>query len=266
MTPKTICSSAAGVLRDEWYNIITMDTAMQLIRCKDEVFIKPTVDSGSGKGCRLFRLTDSQTLKSVQDYMISMGDDYVVQEKVICHKYIRDIYSGSVNTFRIITYRWMKNGNPFITHMPVIMRIGRSGNFLDNAHAGGMFIAVSEEGHLHKTAFTEFGDIFVRHPDSHVVFEGYKIEGFKEMVKADERLAAALPQVGVVNWDFTINQEGQPVLIEANCLDGSIWLIEVAHGIGAFKENTVDVLKWLNVMKKLPDSKRHCYRYGRGMM
>ena len=71
-----------------------------------------------------------------------------------------------------------------------------------------------------------------------------------------------LPQVGVVNWDFTINSEGLPVLVEANCVDGSIWLIEIAHGVGGFKENTESVLKWIALQKKLNIDERKKYPYG----
>ena len=111
-----------------------------------------------------------------------------------------------------MTYIWKGQ----IDVVPVVMRIGRNGNYLDNAHAGGMFIALDKDGTLHKHAFTEFREVFLRHPDTHLRFEGYQIPLLPKVVEAAQRMHTAIPQLGVVNWDFTIDEEGNPVLIEAN--------------------------------------------------
>ena len=261
-TPGIVCSCAAGMLRDSNYNLITMDVALELILDAGAVFIKPTVDSGSGKGCKLYSSIDPTIIEEIKNYLFLLKGEYVVQNVIRCHDSIRKIYSESVNTFRVITYRWIKEGKPFVTHMPVIMRIGCGRNYLDNAHAGGMFIGVEDNGELHKIAFTEFGKKYNMHPDTDLVFEGYCIENFDKVIVAAEKMACALPQVGVVNWDFTINSEGLPVLVEANCVDGSIWLIEIAHGVGGFKENTESVLKWIALQKKLNIDERKQYPYG----
>ena len=44
--------------------------------------------------------------------------------------------------------------------------------------------------------------------------EGYKIENFERLISAAEKMHYAIPQIGVINWDFTLNEEGEPVLIE----------------------------------------------------
>ena len=68
-----------------------------------------------------------------------------------------------------------------------------------------------------------------------------------------------VPQLGVVNWDFTIDQEGDPILIEANCHDGSVWLPQMAHGAGAFGDKTAEVLSWLRFMNRLKPHQRKPY-------
>ncbi|MBO7303945.1 MAG: hypothetical protein J6V09_01820 [Clostridia bacterium] len=73
----------------------------------------------------------------------------------------------------------------------------------------------------------------------------------------------AIPQAAVVNWDFTINEDGEPVLIEANMKNdtqaGSIWLPQMAHGKGAFGENTAKVLQYIRRAKKMSFTKRKNY-------
>ena len=49
------------------------------------------------------------------------------------------------------------------------------------------------------------------------------------MIETAERMHRSIPQLGVVNWDFTLDEDGTPLLIEANVLGGSIWLFEIAY-------------------------------------
>ena len=127
----------------------------------------------------------------------------MLQERIQCHKDIAAIYPGSVNTFRIMTYRWK---DQFFT-CPVIMRIGQGGSYLDNAHAGGMFIGINADGTLNKTAFTEWKKEFTKHPDTGLEFHGYRIPLFPKVIDAAKKMHDTMPQIGVANWDFTLDRE-----------------------------------------------------------
>lgn len=201
---------------------------------------------------------DSVSGETVDDLLKHIGNNYVVQERLVCHSSIQKIYSHSVNTFRVITYRWKDR----IYTMPVIMRIGRGNSTIDNAHAGGMFIAVNDDGTLHKTAFTEFRDTFDAHPDTNLIFDRYRIDNFDKILAAALHLHSLVPQLGVYNWDFTINSDGDPVLIEANTEAGSIWMAQMSHGCGVFGDLTSDVLSWTGKMKRLKKSKRKEFAFG----
>lgn len=259
-TPQTIFSCVNGLLRNHENNFISRKQALSLL-AERAVFVKPTIGSHSGIGCMIIEGGGDKDKRSGKklDYIFrQLGKNYIVQECITCHSSIRKIYAQSVNTFRVITYIW--HGS--IEHMPVIMRIGQGGAYLDNAHAGGMFIAISDDGILHKNAFTEFCKSYSAHPDSGVVFEGYRIEHFSRVLEAAKKMHQAIPQVGCINWDFTINEQGIPVLIEGNMRGGSIWLIEMAHGCGAFGKNTPEVLRWLRLCKKVSPAERDNFAYG----
>jgi hypothetical protein len=256
-----VCSSA-GIIRDKNYAEISILDAVKILNNIGEVFIKPTVDSCSGEGCQVANFEDGVETKSnmaLQEYLTQLGTDWVIQKRIRCSESIRKIYPYSVNTFRVITYRW----RGAICSMPVIMRIGRNGNYLDNAHAGGMFIAVDDDGTLHDRAFTEFKEEFTKHPDTGVVFENYKIENFQKVLEAAKRMSSMVPQVGCINWDFTIDDAGEPLLLEGNMKFGGIWLIEMAHGVAPFGERTEEVLRWLGKMRKTKASERYKYLYGK---
>lgn len=251
-SPKTIVSCTNGILRDREFHFITPAMAKELVHRAGYSFLKPTVNSGSGKGCQILRPEDivhfnrNSIIVQSRDFQ-EVKNNFVIQELVICHESIKSIYPGSVNTFRVITYFWRGR----IEIMPVIIRIGHGGGYLDNAHQGGLFCAVHEDGTMGHIAMTEFNDKFTEHPSTHMVFSLHRIEYVSKVIEAAKRMHAAIPQLGVINWDFTIDSAGNPILIEANCKNGSIWLPQMAHGVGAFGEHTVDVLQWLRFMKKL---------------
>lgn len=260
--PETIISCTKGVFRNEQNRFIDKEEVLSILCDIGKVFIKPSVDTGSGVNCFVINVsggTDLVSGEKIEDIIKRMGTDFVVQKLIKCHKSITDIYSGSVNTFRVISYLW--NGE--VRLLPAIMRIGRGGNFVDNAHAGGMFIAVDDDGTLHKTAFTEFKDEYEFHPDTNLCYEGYKIELFPKVLSTAKRMHEIIPQIGVVNWDFTIDEEGNPVLIEINIFGGSIWLSQMAHGKGAFGEHTGEVLQWMAQMRKLSYLEKRKYAYGK---
>ena len=53
------------------------------------------------------------------------------------------------------------------------------------------------------------------------------------------------------------------MLIEGNMNGGGIWVIEMAHGTGAFGERTAEVLQWMSMIKRVPKAKREQYSFGK---
>lgn len=181
--PRMYLSCQAGIYKDAENKVLDFEKACSLISNIGVCFAKPSIGTDSGRGCEVYCLvngTDTKSGKTSDMILKDLGKDFTIQERLVCHESIRKIYDGSVNTFRIMTYRWKNQ----IIVAPIIMRIGRGGSYLDNAHAGGMFIALSDDGTLHKTAFTEFKEEFVEHPDSKLKFEGYRIPLLPNVVDA----------------------------------------------------------------------------------
>lgn len=245
-TPRVVCKMNNGILFDSNYNIIDRTELFELLKRENEVFIKPTVDTCSGFGCKVIDRCDLFNEAELNLLLDSYGKDFVIQEVVKCSTELASLNQTSVNTFRIITY--YLDGK--IYHMPIILRIGRNGNRLDNAHQGGIFIGVHDDGSLLAEAHSEFGEMFEAHPDSGVKFSGYTISGVSKIIDAAHKLQAMLPRVGCINWDFTLDKDINPVLIEANMRGGSIWLIQMAHGISGFGENTSAVLRFIRRMSE----------------
>lgn len=261
-TPAPIISVVKGAYRNSQNNVISRKEAQEILHDFGKAFIKPSVDTNSGQGCAIVDFADGidkESQKSIDELFDLMGKDFVVQELLTCHSSISALYSKSVNTFRVMTYRWKDS----IKTTPTTMRIGQGGAYLDNVHAGGMCIFIDNEGYLGDKAFTEFGDEYLEHPDTHILFNGYQILEFPKVLAAAKRLHEAIPQMGVIHWDFTINENGEPVLIEGNMVNTSVQLIQRPSGQSAFGEDTAEILQWVRLMKKTKKSKRAKYLYGK---
>lgn len=244
VVPKVYVRCANGILLDGEYNVILEDEAIDILKNIDAFFIKPSVGSSSGRGCRIIKKEEFLVIKDklFKEY----GKDFIIQEVLKNSEEIAKLNESSINTFRVITY--ILDGK--IYHMPLLLRIGRNGKFLDNAHQGGMFIGVSDEGYLDKCAHTEFNEKFLEHPDSKIVFEHYHISGVDKIIQIAHKLQGMIPHVGCINWDLTINDKNEVVLIEANMRGGSIWLVQMT-GKSGFGDNTARVLEVINNNKEL---------------
>lgn len=259
--PKAYVTCTYNLYRNCDNEFITKKEALHILKNIGPCFAKPTISSDSGRGCMLLNIENGinkDSNESLDNIFDKLGENFVIQEVIKSHKSLSKIYSKSVNTFRIITYRWKDE----ILTMPSVLRIGRNGNYLDNAHADGIFIALDADGTLHDTAFTEFNEKFCLHPNTKVKFANYKIDLFPITIVAAKKMHALIPQIGVINWDFTIDENGNPILIEANIMGGGIWLLQMAHGIGPFGDRTEEVLNWMNFMKKIKIEERYKYKFG----
>lgn len=248
--PKTIISCCKGIFRDTNCIYISREKAKEILSNIGKVFIKPSVDSSSGQGCRVanfYKGYDELTKDTIEDVFYSLGDNFIIQEIISCHDSIKKLHPESVNTFRVISYI---TSNKEIHHTPIIMRIGQGGNFVDNAHAGGLVIGVSDDGNLLNYATTEFNDKYYVHPTSGIIFEGYKIPLMGKLIEVSKLIHSMIPQIGCINFDFTIDNNGDIVLIETNLRGGSIWLPQIVWGCGAFGDDTEAILQFMREKKK----------------
>lgn len=238
--PELIGGYANGVYFDSYLKEQTKDSfAEQLCSmCGGEVIFKQTNDTDSGKGVQICDLRISERNEVEKIIEAYRGQAFVVQKLISQHSSLADIYPDSVNTFRIVTYIWKGK----IYHFPVALRLGRNGNRVDNAHAGGLFIGITDEGQFMDAAYTEFKDIFYTHPDTGYKFKGARIPYVPRLIAAAERMHMNALCLGIISWDLTMDSDGEVVLIEANTSGQTIWFPQMANGKAAFGDNTAEIL------------------------
>lgn len=193
---------------------VSKEDAAELCKNLGEVIIKPSLEL-KGTGVKVMHVKDGITDlngKSITEVFQQYKKDFLIQEVVHQHPLISALNPTSVNTLRIVTYR---SGMEVLLAYAVI-RIGRSGQVIDNQSAGGMSTKINPDGTLGKYAFGKAGDDMLEKTDSGVVLEGYKIPFYEKAVEKVKKLHYSLPLFDLVGWDISIDESGEPVLIEWN--------------------------------------------------
>lgn len=235
--PKTYILNASNVLYDSNRNIINKEKVITILSNIGRCLIKPTRDTSSGKNvtiCDFKNGIDVITQKSITEVLDKYSKNYIIQEVLNNSSELSKIYPNSLNTFRLITYIV----NDKIYHCPVVLRIGRGGKFVDNAHAGGLAIGVDDDGYLKKYAFSEYGEKFEVHPDTKTKFNNYKINDLNKMIKIAYSCHIRIPNLKILSWDMAINDKNEIILIEVNTFGESTWFTQYCNGKSLFGENT----------------------------
>lgn len=174
--PHTFGSCVKGRFRDGELQFVSREHLCQLLANIGDCVVKKTIDTSSGRDvqvCCFIEGKDCGTGYTVSEVLESFGKDFVVQEKIKQHHTLQQLNGTSVNTFRVITYYC--NDNVYVC--PIALRLGRSNANRDNIHYGGICIGVDGNGILHEEAYSEYGDRYRVHPDSHVKFAQYRVGG-----------------------------------------------------------------------------------------
>lgn len=248
--PKSILKCINGVYLNNDNERISLDEAVNLIESYNRIFIKSTIDTNSGISCKLCNFEngyDKNTKESIKDIILNYRNNFIVQEVVENHPSLSQFNPSSFNTFRVITYSLNKQ----IFHMPLVLRMGRKESFLDNAHAGGIFIGVQDDGTVLDFAVNEYGEKFSRHPDTNIEFKGIKIPYVSKIIEYSKQIHLLFPKIGCVHWDLSIDKNNDVILIEANMSSGGIWLPQMAHGKGPFGDNLKAILNQLRNKKHI---------------
>lgn len=193
---------------------LSKDGALEQCENLGEVIIKPSL-SYKGTGVRKLHIEDGKTdweEKSLNEVFNDYKNDFLIQEAVQQHERMSALNPTSVNTLRMATYR----SGMEVLLVYAVVRIGRKGQVIDNQSAGGISVAICPDGTLGKYAFGSAGDDMIEKTDTGIVLEGYAVPSYEKAVETVKRLHYSLPLFDLVGWDISIDEEGEPVLIEWN--------------------------------------------------
>ncbi|MDE5757203.1 MAG: hypothetical protein K2H85_01185, partial [Allobaculum sp.] len=231
--PKTLLRKMGGInLTENYIPIDLTNQQLTLVLIEyNRVIVKPTIDTSSGRGVKLFeRGSDNEFHLVNQDEVIltsefldgEYGNNYIIQECIEQSDFMAALNKDSVNTFRIGSYRSVEDNQPKILFVGI--RMGVKGSYVDNTHAGGAKIRVNMDGTLADYAVEGFGDIVETHNDINFKTHHLKVPNFDKIISFVKNLHLALPHMRLVAFDVMLDKNNEPKLIEYNISGFSTWL------------------------------------------
>lgn len=127
------------------------------------------------------------------------------------HKEMSRLYPDAVNTLRITVAR---EGDDTRV-MGRMCMLGAHGTDCSNWHYGGVSVNLKEDGTLDKYGYCKIDKKVTAHPDTGVVFEGYKIPYFDEAIELARFATKCFYGICSIGWDVVITDDG-PILLEGN--------------------------------------------------
>lgn len=243
--PKTIVRNINGYFFDD-SRPISKEEALERCSNLGSAIIKPSMIGMWGTGVRVFSTSDGMLSEkeTTEDLFNQFGKNYIVQNKVVQHDEMSRLNPTSLNTLRFLTYR---RGDEVVI-LYAVVRIGRKDKVVDNETAGGINADIDlNSGQIIDCAYGTPSEKRILSTDIGTVLKGFQIPSFSQAASIVKDLHKRLPYFHLVGWDFGIDQDGRPVMIEWNrCPD----LSQTAHG-PAFGELTEEIVRFA---KQQPDS------------
>lgn len=177
----------------------------------DKFVLKYVFDS-KGNSVYLIKMSEQKGEREFFEKVLNTGK--AILEELICQSDITAAFNkDSVNTIRIFTF-YTKHG--VVTHFAFI-KTGRSGRFVDNGGAGGIFAEIdTKTGVVSSDACDEMGNRYITHPDSDVRFRGFQLPEWDSAVAICKEAALLTPEVKYLGWDLAYTDDKGWVVVEVN--------------------------------------------------
>lgn len=177
---------------------------------KYSVIVKP-INGSLGNG--IYKITPSYT-NLEKDIIISriLKEKPLIEECISGCEELQLFHPNSLNTIRIVTI----NNGVSNSVLGAFFRMGRGGNIIDNAHAGGIFAPIDiKSGKIDAPGMDTFGNRYEHHPDSKKTIIGFQIPYWEQIMKLCIEAHDKCPNF-IVGWDVVINKNNDIEFIEAN--------------------------------------------------
>lgn len=236
--PKTIFRKEGLMYLDSNYRIISETQALH--KCLDKengVILKSSVNASAGAGIHKWS-PKKQTIDDLRRYM-QTHSHLICQELIMQHECLRQFNETCVNTIRMVTL--LLNGEVSVVTSAVIM--GGENATTNHLHSGGIVCGIHSNGNFYHTAFDSKLNEYKKHPNG-ILFESCKIHNYEKCIDLVKFLAPRFSRVSkLISWDVTINEKGEPLLIEPNLFKGGV--IQIASG-PVFGNRTEEILSHIN--------------------
>ena len=210
--PETLFKCMSGRYCLEDFTPISREDAVRLCQTEGRWFIKPTMDSFQGRNVRSFYGSDDP--QEIEKILAVYGSaDHIVQRAIVQHPALSAFNASSINTIRLFTAVFREEAHV----LSACLRVGVPGSIVDNLGAGGYQINIQPDGTVSTVAGTKRSGKYERVDLSgNPAFQNAVIPNFQTICDTAKEMALHIPHLHLIAWDFALDQDGDPVLIEFN--------------------------------------------------
>lgn len=231
--PITYLRNINGTYYTDKYEVIQEDDLSQLLVNIpiNSIIVKPSLE-GSGRGVDMFYRNDTNEWINKRQNRLTLDylkqtykQNYLIQEKASQSNYLAQFNATSVNTIRMAVYRNEKND---VEILGAVLRIGVSGSIMDNAHQGGVFCGIDDNGVLDKYVCNYLG---VKHEifnDIDFANNVYKIPNYEQVKLFARNVIKTVLHHNIIALDIYMDVDNCPKLIELNVGSFSAWFFQFA--------------------------------------
>ena len=216
--PKTVLRCIDNIFMDSSYKKFNLQEFNSLDA--DQLIIKPSLDSSGGKNVELFTKETTGTFRNGSklpldlNYIKKYNGNFIIQEIIKQHPFFRQFNKSSVNTIRAYTYRSVVTNEVIILHM--VLRVGKTGENVDNSRAGGFSIGITGNGKLNNFAldkncqkFEVINDVSLTNSEFHIPF-------FQNLKDLACKIASKNIHDHLLGLDLSIDEENGIKCLEVN--------------------------------------------------
>ena len=178
---------------------------------KHKKFIVKPYNSSGGRGVHILNM-ENRSVEECFRELLADGSSVVCEELIVQSEALASFHPSSVNTLRLTTIH-DKDG---VHLFHPLLRTGVGNAVVDNASSGGIFALVDPEtGIVCTEAKDEKTGTFLSHPDTGVVYPGFRLPDWEQAVTMAKQLAMHFPHCHYVGWDLAHTDKGW-VIVEGN--------------------------------------------------
>lgn len=208
--PKTVALKIEGTYCDEKRNIIRVEDAIG--RCRERngmLFLKKSIDSHSGEGITPFTPSEHSDAE-ILELFEKAGASFVIQERIRQHPLLDRLNPLSVCTIRAISLL-MDNE---VSIEETIIRIGGPDRLYIGENDGTIYGEILKNHHVHPRTLINTGT-WINYAGG-LFDDSFVVPSMDKMFDEIRRIHPRMGHFRVIGWDFAIDEDGDPVLIEFN--------------------------------------------------
>lgn len=197
--------------------------------------IKPTIDTGGGTGVRVITVSESKIEINpslpegllIEDLFKFYKRDFLIQSYIEQHHFFSQFNPSSLNTVRVLTYRSLRDESVVLLHK--ILRMGKTGNIVDNQASGGIACGILPNGLLSDFGVDKYGN---KHYDSNgIVFANVgEIPYLGVISEIAIKVAPKFVYSRLLGMDFGVDKDGKVFLVEVNDSNNEINFYQMNNG------------------------------------